>query len=155
MTTAAVRRSATVADRTPLLQRPLASYYLILVSTGLLLAIGFVMVLSASSVRSYSTYGSSYAIALKQGIFIAIGLPAMWLASKTPVRVWRRIGTPLLLVAGGLLVVVLVPGIGRDVDGARRWIALAGGFNVQPSELAKLGLVLWGEDLLVRKKKLL
>jgi cell division protein FtsW len=53
------------------------------------------------------------------------------------------------------LVLVLVPGIGRNVDGATRWIPLPGGFNIQPSELGKLALVLWGADLLVRKKKLL
>lgn len=143
------------STKQPVLQRPLASYYLLLVSTGLLLAIGFVMVLSASSVRSYSTYGSSYTIALKQGLFIAIGVPLMWLASRLPVRFWRRAAAPLLLASIGLLVVVLVPGIGREVDGARRWIPLMGGFNLQPSELAKLGIILWGADLLVRKKKLL
>ena len=128
--------------RTPALHRPLASYYLVLVSTMLLLAIGFVMVLSSSSVRSYSTYGTSYAIALKQGIFIAIGLPALWAASRVPVKAWRWLGTPILLSAVALLVLVLVPGIGRNVDGATRWIALPGGFNLQPSELAKLASVL-------------
>jgi cell division protein FtsW len=141
--------------RSSVLQGPLASYYLVLVSTGLLLTIGFVMVLSASSVRAYSTYGSVFAIAVKQGIFIAIGLPAMWLGSRIPVRVYRRLGLPLLLAALALLVAVLVPGIGRNVDGARRWIPLPMGFNLQPSEIAKLGLALWGADLLVRKRKLL
>jgi cell division protein FtsW len=138
----------------PLLQRPLASYYLVAVSTGLLLAIGFVMVLSASSVRAYSTYGNAYAIAMKQGMFLLIGLPALWFASRLRAATWRKLGTPLLVIAIGLLVVVLVPGIGRNVDGARRWIPLPG-FNVQPSELAKLGIALWGADLLVRKRKLL
>jgi cell division protein FtsW len=137
------------------LQRPLASYYLVIVSTGLLLAIGFVMVLSASSVRSFSTYGSAYTIALKQGIFVGIGLPAMWLASRIPARTWRKLGLPLLLVALFLLCAVLVPRIGRNVDGARRWIALPFSFNLQPSELAKVGISLWGADLLVRKRKLL
>ena len=139
----------------PVLQKPLASYYLVAVSTGLLLAIGLVMVLSASSVRAYSTYGNSLAIAIKQGVFLAIGIPAMLVASRIPVRVWRALGTPLLLGSLALLVVVLVPGVGRGVDGATRWIPLPGGFNLQPSELAKLGVVLWGADLLVRKKKLL
>ena len=137
------------------LQRPLASYYLVVVSTGLLLAIGFVMVLSASSVRSYQTYHSAYAIALKQGIFIGIGLLALWVASRIPARVWRHLGLPILLGALFLLFAVLVPGIGRNVDGARRWIPLPGGFNLQPSELAKLGIAVWGADLLVRKRKLL
>ncbi len=149
------RGEAAAAARPSVLQGPLASYYLVLVSTGLLLAIGFVMVLSASSVRAYSTYGSVFAIAVKQGIFIGIGLPAMWLGSRIPVRVYRKFGLPLLLAALFLLVAVLVPGIGRNVDGARRWIPLPMGFNLQPSEIAKLGLSLWGADVLVRKKKLL
>jgi cell division protein FtsW len=157
MTTAAVRRTARsqAAAKVPLLQRPLASWYLVVVSTGLLLTIGLVMVLSASSVRSYATYGSSYRIALNQALYVALGLPCMWVASRLPVKVWRRVGLPLLLVAVFLLMLVLVPGIGRNVDGARRWIPIAGGFNLQPSELAKLGLVLWGADVLVRKRKLL
>jgi len=144
-----------VSAAKPVLHKPLASYYLVLVSTGLLLAIGFVMVLSASSVRAYSTYGNAYAIAVKQGIFLAIGLPALWVASRVPAKAWRWLATPVLLLAIALLVVVLVPGIGRNVDGGTRWIPLPGGFNLQPSELAKLGIVLWGADLLVRKRKLL
>jgi cell division protein FtsW len=158
--TRAASRGASPASLSPtsarpsLMQRPLASYYLVIVSTGLLLAIGLVMVLSASSVRSYQTFHSAYAIALKQGVYIAIGLPALWISSRVPVRIWRRLGLPLLLVSIFLLCAVLVPGIGRNVDGARRWIPLPG-FNLQPSEIAKLGIALWGADLLVRKRKLL
>jgi cell division protein FtsW len=151
----ATRADGATAARGALLQRPLASYYLVLVSTGLLLAIGLVMVLSASSVRAYSTFGSPFAIALKQGIAIAIGLVGLWLASRIPAPVWRKLAAPLLVGSLFLLVLVLVPGIGRQVDGARRWIPLPGGFNVQPTELAKLGIALWGGDLLVRKRKLL
>jgi len=151
----AVRSAPASPTRSSVLTRPLASYHLVLASSGLLLALGLVMVLSASSVRAYATYGSSFAIAVRQGIFIAIGLPCLVVASRMPVTAWRRLGAPLLIVSLSLLVVVLVPGIGRNVDGATRWIALPGGFNVQPSELAKLGLALWGADLLVRKTKLL
>ena len=138
-----------------MLQRPLASYYLVLATTAALLVLGLVMVFSASSVRAYATYKSSYAIALKQALFMAVGIPCMWGASRLPVRAWRMLGYPLLLAALAGLVLVLVPGIGRNVDGATRWIPLPGGFNLQPSELAKLALALWGADLLVRKKKLL
>jgi cell division protein FtsW len=146
---------ARAAVRVPVLQRPLASYYLVLASTVALLVLGLVMVFSASSVRSYATYNSSYVIVMKQAIFMAVGIPCMWVASRLPVRVWRMLGYPLLLVALAGLVLVLVPGIGRNVDGATRWIPLPGGFNIQPSELGKLALALWGADLLVRKKKLL
>ena len=149
------RVRAEIGERTPVLQRPLASYHLLLVSTLLLLTLGLVMVFSASSVRAYETFHSSYAIAAKQAMFIGLGLPLMWLASRTPVRIWRLAGYPLLVLGITLLVLVLVPGVGNGVDGAVRWIPLPGGFNMQPSELAKLALVLWGSDLLVRKKKVL
>ena len=149
------RRPHEAADRVPLLQRPLTSYHLLLTVTALLLALGIVMVFSASSVRAYATYGSSFSIAVKQGLFIAIGLPLMFVASRLPIRFWRLAGYPLLLAAVFLLVLVLVPGVGREVDGSTRWIALPGGFNLQPSELAKLSIALWGSDLLVRKKRLL
>jgi len=142
-------------ERVPPLQRPLASYYLVLATSGLLLFLGLVMVFSASSVRSYATYGSSSTIAIKQAIFIGIGVPLAWAASRMPVRFWRSIATPALLVSTGLLVAVLVPGIGKEVDGTQGWIPLPGGFNVQPGEAAKLALVLWGADLLVRKQRLL
>jgi cell division protein FtsW len=139
--------------RVPLLSRPMASYYLLLSSVGLLLTLGLVMVFSASSVRAYDMYGSSTAIAVKQAIYIAVGLVALFVASRLPVGFWRSAGTPLLVGSGVLLVVVL--GVGANIDGATRWIPLPGGFNLQPSELAKLALCLWGSDLLVRKARLL
>jgi cell division protein FtsW len=151
----ATTRKATAADKVPVLQRPLASYYLVLASTAALLLIGLVMVFSASSVKSYATYHSSYAIAMKQALFMGVGIPCMWVASRVPVKVWRMLGYPLLILAVAGLVLVLVPHIGREVDGATRWIPLPGGFNLQPSELGKLAIALWGADLLVRKKKLL
>ena len=149
------QRGPVRVEQPPPLQRPLTSYHLIAGSTLLLLFLGLVMVFSASSVRSYASFGSSYTFAAKQGTFIAMGLPLMWAASRLPVRFWRMSGYPLLLASVVLLVVVLMPAIGKEVDGARRWIPLPGGLNLQPSELAKMALVLWGSDLLVRKKKLL
>ncbi len=143
------------ADPTPALHRPLASYHLLLGSTLLLVCLGLVMVFSASSVKAYAETGSSYAIAVKQAIYITMGLPLMFGASRVPPRVWRMAGYPLLLLSFFLLVLVLIPGVGRNVDGAVRWIALPGGFNIQPSELAKFALALWGADLLVRKRRLL
>ncbi len=149
------QRDAGEARRVPPLQRPLASYHLLLGATLLLVSLGLVMVFSASSVRAYGTFGSSFSIALKQGIFIAVSLPVMFAASRAPVRLWRMAGYPLLIASVLMLVLVLVPGVGRGVDGSTRWIPLPGNFNLQPSELAKLALALWGADLLVRKDKLL
>jgi len=154
-TAASASSAASSTTHVPVLQRPLASFYLVSVCTGLLVAIGLVMVFSASSVRAYATYGSSYRIVLNQALFVGLGIPGMWVASRIPARAWRRLALPLLLGSIALLVLVLVPGIGRGVDGARRWIPLVGGFTLQPSEIAKLAALLWGADLLVRKRKLL
>jgi cell division protein FtsW len=157
--TASAGRPASASTRSAkpalltLLDRPLASYYLVIGAAALLLALGLIMVLSASSVTSYTSSGSSFTIAERQGVWMAIGLPALWLGSRLPVRAYRLLGYPLLLLSFALLVVVLVPGIGVNVSGATRWIDLPGGLQIQPSEPAKLALVLWGADLLARKEK--
>jgi len=143
----------TAAPRVPLLHRPLASYHLLLTSTLLLLVLGLVMVFSASFVRSYASTGSAWATGIKQATFICVGLPMMLLASRMPVRFFRAAAYPMLVVLMVPLVLVLV--IGHEVNGARSWIALPMGFNLQPAELAKLTLAVWGADLLVRKRKLL
>jgi cell division protein FtsW len=136
-----------------MLDRPLASYYLVIGATGMLLALGLIMVLSASSITSYTSSGSSFTIAERQGVWMAIGLPALLLGSRLPVRAYRLLGYPLLLLSFALLLAVLVPGVGQNVSGATRWIDLPGGLQIQPSEPAKLALVLWGADLLARKEK--
>jgi cell division protein FtsW len=143
------------AARLPVLQRPLASYHLLLTSTLLLLALGLVMVFSASSLRSYASTGSLFSTGIKQAIYVGIGLPLMFAASRLPVRVYRAAAYPLLLVSLALLVAVLLPGVGSSVNGATSWIPLPLGFNLQPAETAKLALALWGADLLVRKARLL
>ena len=139
----------------PLLARPLASYHLLLSCTVLLLVLGLVMVFSASSLRAYATTGSVFSTGIKQGTFIAFGVPVMLVASRLPVRFFRAAAYPALAVSVALLVAVLLPGVGNEVNGATSWIPLPLGFNLQPTELAKLALVLWGADLLVRKQKLL
>ncbi|MBW3639534.1 MAG: putative lipid II flippase FtsW [Actinobacteria bacterium] len=151
------RQSAPRTGRAPggasLLLRPLAAYHLMLVSTLLLLAIGLVMVFSASSVRSYADTGSVFSTGLKQATFVLVGLPLMYAASRLPVRIYRAAAYPLLLISLALLVTVLF--VGKEVKGATSWIPLPLGFNLQPSELVKPALALWGADLLVRKHKLL
>src|SRR5881275_436483 len=97
------------------LDRPLSSYYLLLGSTGLLVALGLVMVLSASSVTSYASSGSSFTIAEKQAMWVALGLPALWVGMRLPVRAYRFLGYPLLMGALALMILVLVPGVGVNV----------------------------------------
>jgi cell division protein FtsW len=139
---------------TGLLDRPLTSYYLVLGCSMLLLALGMVMVLSASSVRQYQYTGSAYTLFEKQALWVAIGLPLMWLAARMPPRVFRALAYPLMLLSALALAVALVPGLGQSVNGAQRWISFGGPFQLQPSEPAKLALILWGADLLARKERL-
>ena len=143
------------ASLTGWLDRPLTSYYLVLGSSSLLVALGLIMVLSASSVQSYAVFGSSFSIVAKQAMWVAIGLPVMVVAARLPVRFYRALGYPLLILSLLGLLAVLVPGIGTTTNGARRWIQLGAGLQIQPSEPAKLALVLWGADLLARKERLL
>jgi len=148
-------RPSVLASARAALEKPLAPYYLVLGSTVMLVALGLVMVLSASSVESYAESGSSWVIGQRQAIFVAVAVPIMLVASRVPARWFRRLAIPLLVLAFVLLVLVLVPGIGVSVNGNQNWINVAGPFRIQPAELAKLALVVWGADLLTRKRKLL
>lgn len=139
---------------TPFFDRPLTSLHLLLVSTGLLLGLGLVMVLSASMVESFRETGSTYAVFFKQAVWVAIGVPAFWLGVRLTPRAYRRLAYPALIGSVVALVAVLLPGIGKNVNGAQRWIDL-GPLQLQPAEVAKLALALWGADLLVRKQRLL
>ncbi|HEX8929890.1 MAG TPA: putative peptidoglycan glycosyltransferase FtsW, partial [Actinomycetota bacterium] len=147
-------RAAEEAPSTPFFDRPLTSLHLVLASTGLLLALGLVMVLSASMVESYRDTGSAYSVFADQLVFVALAVPAFWLGVRLSPRTYRRLAYPALLVSLVLLVAVLVPGVGLSLNGAQRWLPL-GPVQMQPAEIAKLALALWGADLLVRKQRLL
>src|SRR4051794_21117009 len=141
------------APATPLLQREATPYYLLLGASTLLLTLGVVMVFSASSVIAFSFMGSSFAIVSKQLMWVVIGLPMMYVASRLPVRAWRAFAYLGLLASVALLFLVVFAG--TEVNGNKNWIDFGGPFRIQPSELAKLSLVLWGADLLARKHKLI
>lgn len=134
-----------------LLDHPLSNLYLIAGATLLLLGLGLVMVLSASSIESYHVYGSTYTLALRQLLFALIGVVGMFFAARTSVQFWRGIAWWLLVAALVLLVAVLV--VGHEVAGQKNWIEIVGPFRLQPSEVAKLALVVWGADLLARKDR--
>jgi cell division protein FtsW len=134
-------------------EHPLATYHVLLGATLLLLVLGVAMVLSASTVESFHTTGSAYTLWLRQVMFAVLGLVLMVIASRMPTHLYRKLAYPLLVFAVGTLVLVLV--IGRDVNGQRNWIELGGPFRFQPSEFAKLALVLWGSDLMARKQGLI
>lgn len=117
----------------------------------LLLALGLVIVLSASTAYQLVQQLPPYAPFEKQVAGALVGLVIMWLATKAPVRLFRLCAYPLLIASVLGLVLVLL--VGPKVGGVERWIDIAG-FDVQPSEFAKLAFVLWGADLLARKEKL-
>ena len=118
-----------------------------------LLLIGMVMVYSASiaiaEVGRFTGNHPTYYL-IRHGVFLAIGLVAAGFAFQVPLTTWQQV-SPWLFVAGFvLLALVLIPGIGRDVNGARRWLSL-GFVNLQPSELMKLFAVMYAADYTVRK----
>ncbi|WP_019630722.1 putative lipid II flippase FtsW [Actinomadura atramentaria] len=136
-----------------LLDRPLTSYYLVLGCTFMLLALGLTMVLAASNVKQLQVTGSAYTLVQKQAMWMALGVLGMWAASRLPVRTFRTLAYPLLLLSVVALMLVLIPGLSQEANGATRWISF-GPVQIQPSEPAKLALVLWGADLLARREKL-
>ena len=132
---------------------PPLEYSLLLTATLCLLAFGAVMVFSASSARSLlNSGGNGFYYLERTVIFGAIGLVAMRFASNRGVAV-VRVMTPLILITSlFLLFAVLLPGVGTTVNGAQRWVG--GGFvQFQPSELAKVALVLYGAHLLSKEPK--
>ena len=131
-------------------ERP-STYWLLLVLTGVLLVIGLVMVLSASSVQSLAEYGSTWVYFVRQVMWVLLGVIALFVASRVDYRFLRRLSVPLLITSLVLLVVVLVPGVGISVNGARSWLG-AGFLRMQPSELVKLALLLFSCDLLARRQ---
>jgi cell division protein FtsW len=136
-----------------LLDRPLTSYYLVLGITTLLLGLGLVMVQSTASVADLAEGLSPYSDFKKQLLGAAVGLPLMWLAARSSPRLFRALAYPLLAVSVVGLGLTLIHGVGVSQNGAARWIAI-GGQQIQPSEIAKLALAVWGADLLARKEKL-
>ncbi|WP_112240467.1 putative lipid II flippase FtsW [Kribbella monticola] len=137
------------------LDRPLTSYHILLGATGLLLVLGLLMVASASSVMSLNTYGNPYTITYRQLIWVAVGLPMAYVASRMTPRHFRMLAYVALLGSVFLLVLTYVPGLGKNVNGNTNWISFGGPLQIQPSEFAKLALVMWCADLYARKQKLL
>src|SRR6476646_3221628 len=135
------------------MERPLTSYYLLLGATTMLLAIGLMMVLSASSVYSYRAHGNSYYIFFKQLTWVAIGMPAAYFASRMNRRVLRMLAWPGVAIAVVLLILTQTS-LGFAVNGNRNWLAL-GPLTVQPSEIAKLSIILWAADVYAKKEKYL
>ncbi|KQS64853.1 putative lipid II flippase FtsW [Modestobacter sp. Leaf380] len=157
-TSTAARRRGEAASRGPLfrapawLDGPMTSSHLVLGSAGLLLAIGLVMVFSASSVEAAIDGQPAWLPGVRQIAFAVVGLGAMLVALRLPVGYVRRYSGVGLLLSAVLLAAVLVPGIGKELNGARQWIPL-GFVDFQPSELAKLVMALWGAHVIALRER--
>jgi cell division protein FtsW len=139
MAATATRRTARAGVRR---ERHEAAYPL-LIAVIALVAIGVVMVYSASSVRSYISTSDPGSQGFQQGIWAVLGLVLMVVASRTDFRVLRYAAIPVFVLTMGLLVIVLIPGIGTTAFGSRRWLYLPGLGGFQPAELAKLAVCLY------------
>ena len=123
----------------------------------LLVSIGLVMVYSASIATAeasrYTGHNSAYFL-LRHGVFLAIAISCALLVFAVPMKVWQRLAPWLFVACLILLALVLIPGIGREVNGARRWLNLYV-LSLQPSELMKLAAILYTADYTVRKHAVL
>ena len=122
----------------------------LMASAVALVLIGFVMITSASMDVAAKNYNNPAFFIIRHGSFMVLGLIAALIVYKIPVRFWERFSVPALIVGFVLLIAVLVPGIGRVVNGSQRWIGI-GSINIQPSEIAKVCMVLFISGYLVRR----
>ncbi|WP_430779868.1 FtsW/RodA/SpoVE family cell cycle protein [Actinoplanes sp. G11-F43] len=145
-----------------MLARPLSSYYLLIASCALLLLIGLTMVFSATSVKSFAANGNAFTDISSQSVYALLGLVAFWVCQRLPAVSLRMLGRVLLVVSLLLLTLlavltalqsagVLPSGKIGPVEAYKGNWLLFGPVSMQPGELAKLGMVLWGAEVLARK----
>ena len=123
---------------------------LMIASMLALMLTGFVMISSASMDVAADNFGGPFFFIFRHGLFVLMSLLAFSMLVRIPMHVWERFSVWLLFIGLFLLVIVLIPGIGREVNGSRRWIGL-GSFNLQASEIAKLCMVMFISGYLVRR----
>ena len=124
----------------------------VLLVTMLLLTFGLLMMTSASVEIADSRYGDPLYFLKRQSIFTCVGVGLMFMLMLVPINFWNRLNWLLLLGSYAMLVIVLLPGIGREVNGSMRWIDL-GFFALQPSEPAKVLLVIYLASYLERHRE--
>lgn len=130
--------------------KPVNLYYMLIFSSLGLSALGLIMVFSASSIHSLETKGTTYAIVLRQFIFLLISIPMAWVLSRFSLSRWKIIARLGVLISFGLLAIVQV--IGKSVNGNHNWISL-GFVDVQPSEIAKFLMILWAGFVLAKRER--
>jgi cell division protein FtsW len=137
-------------QRETIFTKPVNLYYMLLGSTLGLSILGLIMVFSASSIHSLEIKGSSYAIVLRQFIFLAMSIPMAWVFSRFSLARWKLMARFGFIISIFLLMIVQV--IGKSVNGNHNWISL-GFVDVQPSEIAKFLMVLWAGFMLAKQER--
>ncbi len=122
----------------------------LLLAVSALLALGLLMVGSASISIADRQLGAPFHYLLRQVAYVGTGVLLAFITVQIPLAAWQRLGPMLLLISLALLLLVLIPGVGRNVNGATRWLSL-GVFNLQVSELAKAALIIYAAGYLVRR----
>jgi cell division protein FtsW len=130
--------------------KPVNLYYMLLGSTLGLSVLGLVMVFSASSIYSLDVKGSSYAIFLRQFIFLGLSIPMAWVLSRLSLAQWKTLARFGFISSVFLLLLVQI--IGKSVNGNHNWISL-GFVDVQPSEIAKFFMILWAGFMLAKQER--
>jgi cell division protein FtsW len=129
--------------------KPINLYYMLVGSTLALSALGVIMVFSASSIHSLDSKGTTYAIVIRQILFLLISIPFAWVLSRLPLQRWRLIARFSAITS--ILLLILVQVIGKSVNGNHNWISL-GFVDVQPSEIAKFLMILWAGFILSKRE---
>ena len=130
--------------------KPVNLYYMLLGSTLGLSVLGLIMVFSASSIYSLDVNGSSYAIFLRQFIFLGLSIPMAWVLSRLSLAQWKTLARFGFISSVFLLLLVQI--IGKSVNGNHNWISL-GFVDVQPSEIAKFFMILWAGFMLAKQER--
>lgn len=139
------------AARTRFLNNPVNHFYMLIISTAILVVLGLIMVFSASSIHAIDTKGYAYAVVLRQFVFLLVGIPfAIWI-SRLPLHTWSLIARISLVLSISLVTIVMIPGVGKEVRGNRNWIDLKV-IDIQPGEFTKFLLILWAAYMLARKE---
>jgi cell division protein FtsW len=138
-----------------MLDKPLASFHLVLASAGMLVALGLMMVLSSSSVYAYQQYDDAYHFLKRQAVFLVLGLIGALVVTRMSRSVLRVVGWIALFCSAAMVILTYTP-MGVTINGNRNWLQLGSPMlQLQPSEFAKLAMIVWAADVLARKDKLL
>jgi cell division protein FtsW len=128
-----------------------SSYFVVLfVAMTLLVLLGLIMVLSASAANALAYESSSWFYFKRHVMWLGLGTFALMVTMRIDYRFWQKVATPILLLAVTLLTLVLIPGVGVTVNGSTRWLGW-GPLTLQPSEIAKIAVIVYCADLLARR----